>query len=166
MAFCIHRTHLDTSVGTTSKAFQASTTMPPSAPLTPQHCQQLITILNQQMTQATTPSPSNPTTENSSTLNHFLDPTQHITIGIAKKLHNLYVLPSSSASSSSIHCNSCTNVNQWHSCLGHPSLLITKSINKTLHFSDSSSSNPCSICHLGKKKLHFISNNNFAPKSF
>ncbi|XP_062112987.1 uncharacterized protein LOC133824130 [Humulus lupulus] len=40
------------------------------------------------------------------------DPTHHISIGIAKKLHNHYVLPSSSASSSSIHYNSCTNVDQ------------------------------------------------------
>ncbi|XP_062093439.1 uncharacterized protein LOC133799439 [Humulus lupulus] len=98
-------------------------------------------------------------------------PTQTSKIGIAKKIGKLFFFEQDSCwvqsvqSDFSIH--SCTEMDQWHCRLGHPSLSITQSINKTLFVSDKAYDNMCSICHLAKQKcLPFISHNNMSSAPF
>ncbi|XP_062081010.1 uncharacterized protein LOC133785811 [Humulus lupulus] len=92
-------------------------------------------------------------------------------IGIAERIGHLYFLqknPHFLHSCSSVQSqNSCKDVHKWHTRLGHPSLLVTNSLNKDLNFLPSTFSARCNICHLAKqKKLPFISQNNIAPVAF
>ena len=64
--------------------------------------------------------------------------SQILRIGTAKKIGNLYYLQQETNSSQHCSiptaCNVFSNKHQWHTRLGHPSVLITNKINKKFHF--------------------------------
>ncbi|KZV53534.1 hypothetical protein F511_42283 [Dorcoceras hygrometricum] len=100
---------------------------------------------------------------------HIQDFKRTKTIGMGKRLGNLYVLIKSSITSPSYVCNvSVPKPELWHCRMGHPSPNKLSSLKNILHFDSTDVDiNLCHVCHMSKqKRLPFESHNKTAAHSF
>ncbi|KZV48565.1 hypothetical protein F511_32101 [Dorcoceras hygrometricum] len=100
---------------------------------------------------------------------HIQDFKRTKTIGMGKRLGNLYVLINSSITSPSYVCNvSVPKPELWHCRMGHPSPNKLSSLKNILHFDSTDVDiNLCHVCHMSKqKRLPFESHNKTAAHSF
>lgn len=96
------------------------------------------------------------------------DATKVLTIGMGRRIGNLYVLDTQS-SISSISLNAVVDISTWHKILGHPSFPRLDAISEALGTTRYKNKGVayCHICHLAKqRKLSFQSPNNIYNEIF